>query len=196
MKNADKITNYIFIADEPCKVDAVFVVGGSLPNAAELAANLYRSNYSKNIIIGGKHSIKRDCFPLSEYETEFEFYRDILMKNGVDESDIYGEDRSGYTKQNAEFAKQIIDEKEMKVESAIIICKSFHTRRSLLLYQMYFPNVDFRVLTFDGLNISKDNWNKTEYGRQRVFGELKRIKEQIPNAIIPFDYEAFESKMI
>lgn len=188
MKNVDKITNYIFISDEPCKVDAVFVVGGSLPNAAELASKLYNNGYTQNIIIGGKYSIKRDCFPLSEYETEFDFYKDILIKNGVDETDIYGEPRSGYTKQNAEFAKQVIDNEQIKIESAIIICKSFHARRSLLFYQMYFPNVDFKVLTFDGFDISKDNWYKTEYGKQRVFGELKRIKEQVPNVIIPFDY--------
>lgn len=30
--------------------------------------------------------------------------------------------------------------------------------------------------------MSKDNWHKTDCGKQRVFGELKRIKEQVPNA--------------
>lgn len=30
--------------------------------------------------------------------------------------------------------------------------------------------------------MSKDNWHKTDYGKQRVFAELKRIKEQAPNA--------------
>lgn len=30
--------------------------------------------------------------------------------------------------------------------------------------------------------MSKDNWHKTDYGKQREFGELKRIKEQVHNA--------------
>ena len=182
MLDVNDITNYIFVNDEPCNVDAVFVVGGSLPDAAEIAAKLYNDGYSKNIIIGGKYSAKRDRFPLQEYETEFDFYRHILIENGVDETDIYGESRSGYTKQNAEFAKQVVDEEQLKIKSAIIICKSFHARRCLLFYQMYFPNVDFKLVTFDGFDVSKNNWFDTDYGRQRVFGELKRIKEQVPNA--------------
>lgn len=34
MTDINDITNYIFVSDEPCKVDAVFVVGGSLPDTA------------------------------------------------------------------------------------------------------------------------------------------------------------------
>lgn len=182
MNSIEEITNYIFVSDEPCKVDAIFVVGGSLPIAAELAAKLYNDGYSKTIIIGGKYSIKRNSFPLPEYETEFDFYKYILINNNVNETDIYGEARSEYTKQNAKFAKQVVDENNLNIKSAIIICKSFHAKRCLLFYQMYFPYVDFKVITFDGFDISKDNWYETDYGKQRVFGELKRIKEQVPNA--------------
>lgn len=182
MTDINDITNYIFVSDNPCKADAIFIVGGSLPNAAELAAKLYRDGYSETIIIDGKYSIKRDSFPLPEYETEFDFYKDLLIKNGVNEIDIYGEARSEYTKQNAEFSKQVVDENNLDIKTAILVCKSFHARRCLLFYQMYFPNVDFKVVTFDGFNVSKDNWYKTDYGKKRVFGELKRIKEQVPNA--------------
>lgn len=176
-----EITKYIFVSDKPCNVDAIFVVGGSLATAAELAADLYKKDYSKNILIGGKYSINRDGFPLPEYETEFDFYKDILIKNGVSESDIYGEARSEYTKQNVEFAKEVVDENKLKVDSAIIICKAFHAKRCLLFYQMYFPNVDFKVVTFNGFDVSKENWYTTDYGKKRVFGELRRIKDQVPN---------------
>ena len=37
--NIKEITDYIFIGTEPCKADAIFVVGGSLPDAARLAAD-------------------------------------------------------------------------------------------------------------------------------------------------------------
>lgn len=191
MNGIERITDYIFVSDEPCKVDAIFVVGGSLTIAGELASELYNNGYSKTIIVGGKYSVKRDCFPLPEYETEFDFYRDILIRNGVNEADIYGEAQSEYTKQNAEFAKKVVDENNLSVNSAIIVCKSFHARRCLLFYQMYFPNVDFKVVSFDGFDVSKDNWHKTDYGKKRVFGELKRIKEQVPNTEIEL-LEGFE----
>ena len=181
-----EITKYIFVSDEPCKVDAIFVVGGSLATAAELAADLYSKGYSKNILVGGKYSIKRDGFPLPEYDTEYDFYKNILIKNGVSESDIYGEARSEYTKQNAEFAKEVVGENKLKINSAIIICKAFHARRCLLFYQMYFPNVDFKVVTYNGFDVSKENWHTTDYGHKRVFGELRRIREQVPNVDTEF----------
>lgn len=34
MLDVNDITNYIFVSDESCMVDAIFVVGGSLPIAA------------------------------------------------------------------------------------------------------------------------------------------------------------------
>lgn len=43
---------------------------------------------------------------------------------------------------------------------------------------MYIPDVDFTIDTFNGFDISKDNRNQTEYGRERIMGELKRIEEQ------------------
>ena len=79
---------------------------------------------------------------------------------------------------HAEFAKRVVEENNLSVSKALIVCKSFHAKRCLLLYQMYFPNVDFTVVTFDGFSISKDNWYQTEYGRERVMGEIKKIEEQ------------------
>ncbi|MBQ6466384.1 MAG: YdcF family protein [Clostridia bacterium] len=176
--NIKEITDYIFIGTEPCKADAVFVVGGSLPDAARLAADLYHRGFADTVIIGGKYSVKRDNFPLPEYETEYDFYKDILLKSGVREDDIYGERESGYTKQNAEFAKCVVDENGLMIRKALIVCKSFHAKRCQLLYQIYFPGVDFTVVTFDGFGISRDNWYQTEYGKERVMGELKKIVEQ------------------
>lgn len=188
-EDIERITDYIFVSDSPSKSDAIFVVGGSLPDAAQLAASLYIDGYSDKIFIGGKYSVKRDGFPLPEYETEYDFYKEILLKNGVDEADIYGEARSGYTKQNAEFAKQAVEEAKISIKTAIIICKSFHARRCLLFYQMYFPDVEFKVVTFDGFDISRDNWFYSDYPQQRVLGELRRIKEQVPDEMIPFELE-------
>ena len=85
------ITDYIFIGKPPRNADAIFVVGGSLPEAAGLAAELYKNEYADIIIIGGKYSVKRDNFPLPEYETEYDFYRDILLKKGVRKEDVYGD---------------------------------------------------------------------------------------------------------
>lgn len=185
----EKITKYIFIHNEPCDADAIFVVGGSLSTAAERAAELYSKGYSEAIFIGGKYSIKRSSFPIPEYATEYDFYKEILIQNGVRETDIFGEKESTYTKQNAEFAGKVAAEYQFNIRRAMLVCKSFHARRCLLFYQMYFPDTEFYVIPFDGFDISRDNWYKTEYGKQRVLGELKRIKEQVPGESFAFDVE-------
>ena len=59
-----------------------------------------------------------------------------------------------------------------------IVCKVFHTRRCLMLYQMAFPNVDIRVCPVHCYNITKDNWYKSETGIDRVLGELARCGSQ------------------
>lgn len=183
-KTIKEITEFIFVSDNPDAADAIFVVGGSLPKAAELAAELYKKGYSDKIFIGGKFSIKRDCFPIPEYHTEYDFYKDILTKNGVCEDHIYGENKSTYTKQNAEFAKRIAIKHHFNIKKGLIVCKSFHARRCLLFYQMHFPDVEFSVVTFDGFEISKDNWYKTEYGVKRVLGEIERIGNQVSTELI------------
>lgn len=38
------IGNFIFISDEPEQADAIFVVGGSLPELPELAAELWKTD--------------------------------------------------------------------------------------------------------------------------------------------------------
>lgn len=182
--NIKEITDFIFVSGKPVKSDAIFVVGGSIPQAAEKAADLYKKGYSDRIFIGGKFSIKRSCFPLSDFETEYDFYRHILLKNGVCEKDIFGERESQYTKQNAEFAKNAADKNGIDIKTAIIVCKSFHAKRSLLFYQMYFPDTEFSVVTFDGFDISRDNWYKSDYGIKRVLGEIERIGNQISPELI------------
>ena len=57
------ISNYIFVSDEPEKVDAIFLPGGSHPEQPEYAAELYRKGYAKWLVPSGGVSVKRDKWP-------------------------------------------------------------------------------------------------------------------------------------
>lgn len=195
MRFINDISDFLFVEDKPQKSDAIMVVGGSFPEAAEIAADLWKKGYAPYIFTGGGTSIKTGIFPGSKtkreiydgnYETEYDFYRDVLIKNGVDETAVIGENQSSYTKENALFAKKTANEKSLSVKSAILICKSFHSRRCLMLYQLYFPNTRFFIVTFDGFGISKTNWFKTDYGTKRVLGELRKCAEQVSSDEIQF----------
>lgn len=181
------ITNFIFVSDEPEQADAIFLPGGSFPEPPEYASELYRQGYAKWLIPSGGVSVKRDKWPgvrrkaelySGDYQSDCEFFTDVLLKNGVPAAAIIREDKSGHTRDNAFLSRKAVDERGIDVKTALIVCKAFHARRCLMLYQMAFPNVNIKVCPVHCYNITKDNWYQTETGIDRVLGELARCGNQ------------------
>lgn len=100
----------------------------------------------------------------------------ITMINLIDA--IIGEDKSRHTRDNAFLSRKAVDESGIDIKTALIVCKAFHARRCLMLYQMAFPNVEIKVCPVHCYNITKDNWFTTENGIDRVLGELARCGNQ------------------
>lgn len=181
------ISDYIFVSDEPQKVDAIFLPGGSHPEQPEYAAELYRKGFAKWLIPSGGVSVKlgkwqgvrskADVYN-GDYKSDCEFFTDVLLKNGVPQSAIIGEDKSGHTRDNAYLSRKVVDDKGIEIKTAMIVCKAFHARRCLMLYQMAFPDVKMIVCPVHCYNITKDNWYKSEKGIDRVLGELARCGNQ------------------
>ena len=181
------ITNFIFVEDKPQKVDAIFLPGGSHPEQPEYAAELYLKGYAKWLVPSGGVSVKRDKWPgvrskadiyNGDYQSDCDFFTDVFIKNGVPSDVIVGEDKSGHTRDNAFFSRMAVDEKGVEIKTAIIVCKAFHARRCLMLYQMAFPDTKFYVCPVVCMGITRDNWYKSEQGIDRVLGELARCGNQ------------------
>ena len=195
------ISDYIFVCDEPTKVDAIFLPGGSHPELPEYAAKLYRDGYAEWLIPSGGVSVKRDKWPgvrskadiyQGDYRSDCEFFIDVLVKNGVPMEAIIGEDKSGHTRDNAFLSRKVVDESGVDIKTALIVCKAFHARRCLMLYQMAFPDVEIKVCPVHCFNITKDNWYLTEQGIDRVLGELARCGNQFVGDVK--DYLSFKHK--
>lgn len=186
-KIIDAITDFIFVSDEPQEVDIVFLPGGSNPLPPEMAATLYNGGYAPLLLPSGGVSIKHgkfagvkskaDIYDLN-YQSNCEFYTDVLIKNGVPKEAILCEDKSGHTRDNAFFSRKVTDENGLTINKAVICCKSFHARRCLMLYQLAFPEAEIRVVPIDCYGISRDNWYNQDYGVDRVLGELARCGNQ------------------
>lgn len=182
------ISNFIFVADEPVKVDAIFLPGGSHPEQPEYAARLYNEGYAKYIVPSGGISVKLDKWPgvrskadvySGDYQSDHDFFVDVFLKNGVPKDAIItGENKSGHTRDNAFLSRKVVDESGTKIKTAMIVCKAFHARRSLMLYQLAFADVQFIVCPVHCCNITKENWFTTEQGIDRVLGELSRCGNQ------------------
>lgn len=178
---------FIFVEDQPEKADIIFVPGNGYPQMAERAAGLYRKGYAPYILPSGRYSITTGEFSgvLSKsdeysgvYGTEWEFLREVLIKNGVEPEAILKEDQATYTYQNALFSRKVTDAAGISVKKAILCCKSYHSRRVLMYYQSVYPETEFLVCPSFPDGICRDNWNRTEQGIDAVTGELTRIIRQ------------------
>lgn len=181
------ISDFIFVEDTPEPADAIFLPGGTHAEQPEYAAALYRQGYGKWLIPSGGVSMKKERWPgvsskadvyTGDYHTYCAFFIDVLRKNGVPASAIVGEFQSGHTRDNAFLSRQVVDEKGLVFRTGLIVCKAFHARRCLMLYQLAFPDVSFKVCPVLCYNITKENWYKTEAGLHRVLGELARCGHQ------------------
>ena len=191
-KFIDEITSYIFVEDKMIKSDIIFVPGGLWPEPMERAAELYLDGYAPYILPSGKFSTKFNHFTKPEsksdlynqdYKTEFEFLKDVGIKNGIPHESILKEDSATWTKQNAFMSRDVTDMLGLKIKRAIICCKSFHAKRCLMFYSWAFPETEFLICPVNIEGITRENWFKTDYGVEQVMGELSRCGGQFKNAV-------------
>ena len=130
----EEVTKYIFAEDVLQKADIILIPGNAYPQNAERAAALYRQGYAPYILPSGKYSTlvghfagvceKADRYN-KEYKTEWEFLKDVLVQNGVDESAILKEDQATFTWENAKNSMY------MQEEVLCIIKNLFQKRKYL-----------------------------------------------------------------
>ncbi len=183
------VTDFIFVEDAPEKADVILVPGSRKIENCLRAAALHRQGYAPYVLPSGRYSISRGCFPelpeplRSEYpgphETEWAFFKAVLMKQGVPEEAILREDQATYTWENARFSRDVLAREGVPVRTAILCCHGFHARRALLYYQAAMPDTRFIVCPADIPGYGRDEWFTWEKGRERVLGEVQRLGGQI-----------------
>ncbi len=182
------ITEYIFLQDELKPADAIFIPGCPRPDHTEAAADLYHRGYAPLLIPsggftkleGGFAGVKKGAEKYGDdYSCEADFLEAVLLKNGVPAHAILKERQATYTLQNAEKSRELLEEKGIRLTSAILCCKSYHARRSYLYYKMVFPELEILVhpVPIDG--IDRETWFHSRRGREIVLGELSRMGDQL-----------------
>ena len=179
--------DFIFIDDKPEKADVIFVPGNGYPQMAEKAAELYRRGLAPRVLPSGRYSVTvgkfagvldREEYYNGDYETEWDFLKDVLIKNGVPEKAILREDQATFTYENAIYSRQVTDREHLDIKKAILCCKSCHARRALMYYKLLYPDTEFFVIPCCVDSINKDNRSETNEGIDEVMGEITRIIKQ------------------
>ncbi|MCD8018013.1 MAG: YdcF family protein [Clostridiales bacterium] len=182
------ITNYIFLENTLEPAEAIFIPGCARPEHTEEAARLYHQGYAPLLLPSGGFTKLEGGFQgvkggAQRYGTAFaceaDFLEAVLLQNGVPASAILKETTATYTLENAEKTRALLATHGITINKAILCCKAYHARRSLLYYSMIFPETTILVhpVPIDG--VTRDNWHQTEEGRRIVLGELRRMGEQL-----------------
>jgi uncharacterized SAM-binding protein YcdF (DUF218 family) len=172
MNTRDAITEFLFVRDEPAAVDLVMVLGAPSPSAIERAIALYRQGLTRRIVITGSGSTMAP---------EWALFRHHALAVGIPESALLIEREARNTRENFLFSECLIA-KEIgwsNIESIAITTKPFHARRALMTARRIFP-AHVRLLMLPPQHpgdLQPDNWWQTPTGRDRIFGEIKRIGE-------------------
>lgn len=166
------ITDFVFFENEPSEADVILVLGGSRPQLMERAIELYKQGYSQCILPSGGKNLK-----LPDWETEWDYFYDIAISNGIPAGAILKEDRARNTFDNARLSYNVLSDNSLKVETALLVCKAHHSRRALLTYQTVFPaSVEFRVCPIhDERDIQKVNWFLSQEKIDVVMKEVEKI---------------------
>lgn len=190
-----QIEDFIFVEDKPEKSDIIFVPGNGFSEMAEQAARLYREGYAPCVLPSGRYSItfgkfagvqsKKETYN-GTYQTEWEFLKDVLVKNGVPKEAVLKEDQATFTYENAIFSRRVTDQAGIHVKKAILCCKTYHARRSLMYYRLLYPDTQFLVCPACPDGITRENWRETEEGVEAVTGEVDRIVKQF---LLMLDYK-------
>lgn len=183
------VTDFIFVEDAPQRSDVIFIPGASHPEHALLAAELYHRGMADYVLPSGRYAVGLGHFkgvPAAycqaypeDYETEWAFLRDVLLKAGVPSHAILREDQATFTWENAQLSRRVMDHLGLPVSKAIVCCRAFHARRALLYYQAAFPQAELLVCPVSTPGEGREDWFTTEKGRRRVMGEVSRLGSQV-----------------
>lgn len=177
----DCITDFVFVDDFIEVSDVILIPGGSHPQLAEKAATLYKQGMANYILASGNANPN-----IPNYSSEAEYLKSIAIDLGVPPEKILCENKASHTFENAEFSFQMLKNMNIKADKIILVCKAYHSRRTLFTYSYNFPtNTEFLVASVvDKHGLCRNNWHTKPDHISKVMSEVEKIgkyfKDKIP----------------
>ena len=133
MSFVDAYTDFIFIEDQPEQADMIFLPGSAEGALPVRAAQLWKEGYAPLVLPSGKYSKLTGYFTgHGDHETEWDYFHEILLKEGVADHAILQEKQATYTYENAIFSRKLTDKLGLDIKKAILVCQAYHARRASL----------------------------------------------------------------
>lgn len=128
-KDALKIIwNYMVLEEPIQKCDLILGCGCANLSIPVKCSELLKQGYGKNILFtGGFGKITKNTFSKPEADR----YKEIALKEGIKEEQIYVENQSQNTGDNFRFSLYLIREKQIKSDKILIVHNKLSERRTL-----------------------------------------------------------------
>ncbi len=171
-----EIWNYMRLDQSLEKCDLIMGCGCSNLEIPIKCAKLYKDGYAKKILFtGGLGKITKNFFNKSEAE----IYKDIAIKQGVNEKDILIETKSKNTVENFKFSSNILKNNNIKSDKILIVHGSLSQRRTLSCAKAVLKDKTFLItspdITFeDFLNKLKENKHAIDT-ISTIVGNIQRL---------------------
>jgi len=111
----------------PVKADVMVILGGGMAERPERAAELFKQGEAPKILVSGfGDGVSNEK---------------LLEKEGVTNAAISLENKSRTTRENAEFSIPLL--RQMGAHRVIIVTSWFHSRRALMCFEHYAPDIQF-----------------------------------------------------
>lgn len=174
LHHAKKLWDYHHMNHTLVKSDCILVLGSHDTRVAERGAELYLQGWARLLIFsGGLGNFTKDLW----VEKEADLFAKIALQMGVPQDAILVENRSTNTGENILFTQQLLKEKNLDLQSFIVVQKPYMERRSYATFKKHWPD---KLLSVTSPQISFENYPNEDIPMQRVInimaGDLQRIK--------------------
>lgn len=144
---------YLSPQDNADKADAIVVVsGGQTTSRAEKGIDLYKQGYAPNIIFSGA---ALDDGPSNAFAM-----RDQALASGVPAGNIYIDEKSQNTYENAVNSKAILQ--SLAASKIILVTSPYHQRRANQTFESVLGK-DYQLI---GVSAFDDRWSKSQWWRR------------------------------
>lgn len=156
------------------QVDGILVLGSMDTRTAERGADIYLQGYAPIIIFsGGLGKLTKDMWT----GTEADLFATIALDKGVPPEAIFIENKSTNTGENILFTQQLLQEKNLDLQSFIVVQKPYMERRSYATFKKHWPDKKL-IVTSPPLSFEEypNNDIPVEKLINMMVGDLQRIK--------------------
>ena len=143
------------------------------------AVRLYNEGKAPLILLSGGQVQETSLGVMAEWES----MKKAALASGVPEGDILTEKLSKNTAENLMFSGKLLAGCYPQCAKIILVTTAYHQRRAMCTAKKFMPGYDIIPCPVQKGSAAKENWYKTNKGRQTVLDEWQKLSYYIRKGI-------------